>query len=84
MGLQPGFYPELEPIVISFNFEAEIEEFIDADFSSGTLTIELINEFPFVINEGLTIERINKGEENAVFSLVSDLSIEPGQKFVFE
>ncbi|MCK5207807.1 MAG: hypothetical protein KAQ79_07300, partial [Cyclobacteriaceae bacterium] len=84
LGLQPGFYPELEPIVMSFNFEAEIEEFIEADFSSGTLKVELINEFPFVINEGLTIERINEGEENAVFSLVSDRAIDPGQHFIFD
>jgi hypothetical protein len=83
-GLQPGFYPELEPIEINFNFEVEIEKFIEADFSSGTLKIELINKFPFVINEGLTIERINKGEENPIFSLVTDRTIDPGQNYIFD
>lgn len=84
LGLQPGFYPELDPIEFNFNVEVEIEKFIEADFSSGTLKVELINEFPFVINEGLTIELINEGEENAVFSLASNRTIDSGQNFIFD
>ena len=82
--LPPGHYPVLDPTILDYEQEVQTDKFITANFASGNIQIEVINEFPFALNEGLVIELINEDEEDSFFKVTSDVVISPDQTYKFE
>ena len=83
LGINPGEYAELPALVMNYESEVVIKEFLQAELRSGKISLEIRNDFPFVIDAGLSIQLINHGEKEpfSIFELPE--SMNPGDTYTF-
>ncbi len=83
LGINPGEYAELPALVLNYETEVVIKEFIQAELRSGKISLEIRNDFPFVIETGLSIQLINHGEQEPFLIFELPESMNPGDTYTF-
>lgn len=83
LNIDTGFYADFPPWEKNHESEVIIEKFIEADFKSGIIGLEIRNDFPFIISAGLVIELVNTGEQEPFIEFVLPESIDPDNVYTF-
>jgi hypothetical protein len=84
LGIDTGYYAIFDPAAFNYDIEADLEKFIKADFEGGFIGIEITNNFPFILNNGLVIELINKEESTPFVDFILTQNLNPGESFLFQ
>ena len=83
LNIDTGFYADFPPWEKNYESEINIEKFIEAEFKSGTMDLEIRNDFPFIISAGLVVELLNSGEQEPFMEFVLPESIDPDNVYTF-
>ena len=83
LNIDTGFYADFPPWEKNYETEVIIEKFIEAEFKSGTIGLEIRNDFPFIISAGLVVELVNSGEQVPFMEFVLPESVDPGNVYTF-
>jgi len=83
LNIDTGFYASFPAWEKNHESEVLIEKFIEADFKSGTIGLEIRNDFPFIINAGLIVELVNSGELEPFIEFVLPGDLLPGNLHIF-
>lgn len=84
LGILMGFYELFPPQNFNGEAQAQIEEFVQADFLEGTIGLTLTNNLPLILDSGVKIHLINLGDSIPVFEFSYDNNILPGETVVFD
>jgi len=83
LNIETGFYADFPPWKKNYETAVIIEKFIEAEFKSGTIALEIRNDFPFTISAGLVVELVNSGEQVPFMEFLLPNSVDPGNVYTF-
>lgn len=84
LGIDTGYYASFNPPIFNYELVADLERFIFAEFDSGFVGLEITNNLPFVLSDGMVVELVNQDESMPFHTFSLTQSLNTGETFIFQ